>query len=438
MRVTQKNFTTGVIAGFGCPLDKDQVIYFDAKTPGFALRVTSSGAKSFIFQSKLKEQTIRLTIGSPDAWTLKDARTQAARLKIMIDQGIDPRIVKAQKAAADQAARREKKAQEVREVVTVGKAWNDYVDATKSLWGALHLHDHERAMQKGGEQRTRSKLLTEPGALASLADVRLVDLTTERLIAWAKAEGKRRPARARNARTLLSTFLNWCNKHSVYGAIIATNPAQNKEIKRYLGKPAVKNDALQREQLPAWFVAVKQIQNPVISAYLQALLLTGARSNELACLRWVDVDLRWRSMTIKDKIESFRIIPLTPYVAHLMSTLPRRNEWVFSSPTAASGHVEEPRIAHDKACAIAGLDLTLHGLRRSFASLCEWIEAPGGIVSQIQGHKPQGVREKHYIRRPLDLLRVWHTKIEEWILGQARIEFTPQQNQGGLRVIESK
>ena len=50
---------------------------------------------------------------------------------------------------------------------------------------------------------------------------------------------------------------------------------------------------------------------------------------------------------------------------------------------------------------------------------------PGGIAAQIQGHKPQGVREQNYIRRPLDLLRVWHVKIEEWILEQAGIKFVP-------------
>ena len=77
--------------------------------------------------------------------------------------------------------------------------------------------------------------------------------------------------------------------------------------------------------------------------------------------------------------------------------------------------------------------MTLHGLRRSFATLCEWIEMPAGIAAQIQGHKPQGVREQHYIRRPLDLLRMWHVKIEAWILEQAGIQFAPVQ--AGLRVV---
>ena len=41
---------------------------------------------------------------------------------------------------------------------------------------------------------------------------------------------------------------------------------------------------------------MRRIRNPVISAYLQALLLTGARREEMAALRWADVDFQWRSM----------------------------------------------------------------------------------------------------------------------------------------------
>jgi intergrase/recombinase len=57
-----------------------------------------------------------------------------------------------------------------------------------------------------------------------------------------------------------------------------------------------------------------------------------------------------------------------------------------------------------------------------------------GIAVQIQGHKPSGVREKHYIRRPLDLLHMWHVKIEQWILEQAGIEFVPVEK--GLRAVK--
>ncbi|MFZ4534976.1 hypothetical protein [Propionivibrio sp.] len=128
-------------------------------------------------------------------------------------------------------------------------------------------------------------------------------------------------------------------------------------------------------------------------------------------------------------------MPLTPYVASLLFALPRRNQYVFSSTKAAEGRITDPRPSHAQACAVAGLELTLHGLRRSFASLCEWVECPAGISAQIQGHAPQGVREQNYIRRPLDLLRMWHCQIEAWILEQAGIEFIPEK--AGLRVVQS-
>lgn len=47
---------------------------------------------------------------------------------------------------------------------------------------------------------------------------------------------------------------------------------------------------------------------------------------------------------------------------------------------------------------------------------------PVGIVAQIMGHKPSATAEKHYTVRPLDLLRMWHTRYEAWILEQAGIK----------------
>jgi integrase len=118
-----------------------------------------------------------------------------------------------------------------------------------------------------------------------------------------------------------------------------------------------------------------------------------------------------------------------------LTTLQKRGEtwkpshWVFSSQTSDNGRMKEPSIAHRKALSAAGLPpVSLHGLRRSFGSLSEWCEVPVGVVAQIQGHKPSATAEKHYRVRPLDLLRMWHTKIEGWILEQSGIK-QPDQGQ---------
>jgi len=207
-----------------------------------------------------------------------------------------------------------------------------------------------------------------------------------------------------------------------------------RRVMEILPEKKAKNDCLQKEQLTGWFQAVRQL-SPVTAAYLQCLLLTGARREELAGLKWEDVDFRWKSMTIRDKVEGLRVIPLTPYVKHLLKFLPRRNEWVFSSPAAATGRIQDPSIAHRKALLVAGIEgLTLHGLRRSFGSLAEWLEMPAGILAQIMGHKPSATAERHYRIRPLDLLRQWHTKLEEWILEQAGLSM-PEELPAPVRLI---
>jgi intergrase/recombinase len=60
---------------------------------------------------------------------------------------------------------------------------------------------------------------------------------------------------------------------------------------------------------------------------------------------------------------------------------------------------------------------------------------PTGVVAQIMGHKPSAIAEKHYRRRPLDLLRMWHVRIEAWILEQAGVVFDAGAAPG-LRVVK--
>ena len=268
-------------------------------------------------------------------------------------------------------------------------------------------------------------------------NVRLSDLTGIRIAEWLAKEAETRPTRAALAFRLLSVFINWCDSQTEYAGLVPSGACKAQQVRDELpSKNTKEGDSLQREQLVPWFKAVRELTNAVPSAYLQVLLLTGARRRELAALRWVDVDFQWLSMIIRDKVEGERTIPLTPYVAHLLTSLPRRNEWVFSSPTSANGQLAEPTPAHKRALSNAGLpDLTLHGLRRSFGSLAEWTETPAGVVAQIMGHKPSAIAEKHYRRRPIDLLRMWHIKIEDWILEQANIKFEPKPV--GLHVVKT-
>lgn len=439
-------FTAGRIDGFTCEPGKSQSFLWDSAAPGLGVRVTKAGARSFMFQGKLSGATIRLTIGDPKTWDITDAQAEARRLKVIIDNGQDPRQVRADAMEADRASLKAKAAAATaaelkhrRESVTLGMAWPVYIserrNAGRKGWSEWHIRDHENVARRGGQQKVRGKGLTEPGPLASLLDVRLADLTGKRVARWLATESEKRPTQAALAFRLLSVFVNWCESHTEYAGLVPAGACKAQQVRDQMPtKNTKEGDSLQREQVALWFSAVRAMTNPVQSAYLQALLLTGARRRELAALRWEDVNFQWLSMTIRDKVEGERTIPLTPYVAQLLAALPRRNQWVFSSATSANGQLSEPTPGHKRALVAAGLpDLTLHGLRRSFGSLAEWTETPAGIVAQIMGHKPSAIAEKHYRRRPLDLLRMWHTKLESWILEQAEIEFAPVA--AGLRVV---
>ena len=428
------NLTAGAIERLTCPADKQQAFMRDSQAPGLRVRVTAAGAKSFVYEAKLNRQTIRRTIGDVKLWSIEQARTEARRLAVVLDGGQDPREIERQQQAAQAAD----KAAAAAHAVTVGEAWAVYLEARRPHWGERHYSEHLLLVKPGGVASKRAAGgVTAPGILHSLLALALRDLTAPVIEAWAERETKTRPAAARLAWRCLKAFLSWCAEQAEYAPVLASaNPAKTKKAREALGKAGVKQEALLREQLPAWFDAVRQLPNPVLAAYLQTLLLTGARAGEVLALRWDDINTKWRGLTIRDKVEGTRVIPLTPYVWHLLATLPRRNEFVFSSTTAAGGCIVIPRNNHHDACAVAGIDgLTIHGLRRSFKSLTEWLEIPAGVVAQIMGHKPSATAEKHYTVRPLDLLRVHHERIEAWILEQAEVQFDAQAEPGKLRVV---
>lgn len=443
-----QDLTAGLIERLTCPAGKMQVFLRDIKAPGLRVRATAAstknpnGLKAFVYEAKLNRQTIRRTIGDVRVWDIEAARTEARRLAVVVrSDGDDPRELKRKQdeAKADAIVAGAAKIEAAKTAaVSVREVWAIYLAERKPFWSTLHYRDHEKMAQIGGEERKRSKgMMTMAGPLAHFMSMRLADVDGSTVQAWAEREGKARPTRTRLALRILKAFLRWAAAENDYKAIADAAAASGKKTREMAGTSKPKSDYVQREQLSTWFTHIRQIQNPVISAYLQCLLLTGARREELAQLKWADVNFQWRGLTLKDKIEDVRSVPLTPYVAHLLATLPKRNEWVFSSPTSASGRLTEPSIAHRSACAAAGLQVTLHGLRRSFASLCEWLDIPGGISAQIQGHAPQGVREQNYIRRPLDLLRSHHEKIEAWILEQAEVTFDAKAAPGVLRLINA-
>jgi len=420
-------FTTNKIRDLACESGKSQTIYWDSKTLSLGLRVTPTGNRAYIFQTWFNRTNLRLTIGDIETWTLGAAQAEARRLKVLTDQGIDPREERAKAEAKNRASRLKG--------ISGLVVWDEYIKARQHQWGDRHKADHKDMVRKGGEKITRGLKAGQPavkqkGILLDLLSLSINEITRDKVLALIKREVKNRPSRVRLALSALKAFLTWAADQNDYKALVDATACDR--LTKELPPKQAKDDCLQKEQLKTWFDGVKKINNPVISSYLQILLLTGARRNELAALEWADVDTQWHTAMIKDKVEGTRTIPLTPYVELLLNNLKRENKFVFASPTAKSGRLTEPRKAHQVVIEDAGIPhLSIHGLRRSFGTLAEWVECPTGISAQIMGHKPSALAEKHYRKRPIDLLRQWHSKIEKFILDEAGI---PQPKDGAKRL----
>ncbi len=317
MSTNKVPFTAGRVSKFCCEAGKAASFLWDADSTGLGLKAASGGSKNYVLQSRLETgATLRLTIGSTKTWTLSAARDEARRLQTMIDQGIDPRDEKRERIAVAEAKRVEAK----RVAAPALDAWNAYLVARTPRWSPRSLADHQGLSDEGGKPKTRGRKAGEgdttlPGALLPLLALPLEQIDADHVRAWLQDEASHRPTQAMFAFVRLRAFLNWCGDRPEYRGQTHTDACLNRMARDEVPKAQAKDDCLQREQLALWFEHVRKLANPVHSAYLQALLLTGARREELAWLKWEDVDFRWQSLTIRDKVEGERTIPLTPYVA---------------------------------------------------------------------------------------------------------------------------
>ncbi|MCC8400958.1 integrase family protein [Paraburkholderia sp. MMS20-SJTN17] len=417
------NFTTGRVASHACEAGRSQSFIWDSGQPGLGLRATAGGAKAFVYQGKVAGATVRLTIGDPATWSIGKARGEARRLQLIVDAGRDPRI-EAGKVAAGVLAERQRM---TRERATLADGWNAWVEARREKWGAHHLRGVLTATHDGADGAVR-------GPLADLMPLRLAALDKDAIALVLERETHERPARARLCWSYLRTALRWIDEQPEYAGLLPASARSRSIATDHLAKPQAKTDALERGHLAAWFQALDVVPTLSRRVYLAGLLLTGARREELAALRWRDVSLEWHTLSIADKVEDAgRVIPLTPYFQSLLEVLHEQSGGApdaFVFPSTAS-----PNKSLTRVCKVAGVPrVTLHGLRRSYGSLSEWIELPAGVVAQIMGHKPSATAERHYRVRPVDLLRLHATKLERFIVENAGIAFAYPAARGALEV----
>jgi integrase len=339
-------------------------LVWDSAVPGFAVRVTDNGAKTFVLVGRFSSRnpTAR-AIGKVGALSLEDARAKAREWIALVAKGIDP-------AQAQRDAQR----------YTLAAVCEEYL-ARRGR--ELRSIDLIRSML--------TRLVLPYLGPRPIADIRRSDIV--RLLD--RIEDESGPVAANRTCALLGTVMNWyAGRTDDYSSPIIRGMARRREVAR--------DRVLTDEELRAVWSA--PASEPVYTAYIRFLLLTGARRNEVAKLRWSEIaDGEWRLPAQRNKTGLELVRPLSQAALAILGGLPRSGEFVFSrtGATALSG-LSRFKIELDRASGTEGW--VIHDLRRTARSLMSRAGVSSDHAERCLGHVIGGVRgvyDRHLFREEM-------------------------------------
>jgi integrase len=361
---------------------------WDTQLTGFCVRAHPSGRRVYALKYRLGGRIRWYTIGEHgDPWTPEAARREAQRLIGRVAMGDDPATEKQSRST---------------EAFTVARLIELYLaegPATKpekraSSWSvdASCLNRHVRPLVGGRLVRDLTR-----------ADVgRLVRDVREGRTAVDVKTGTRGRAIVRGgegiALRVLQTFramLTWAAEHE--HVVLPENPARGLKLpKRPVVERFLSNaQAAKLFETLARLEAEEEISREHAAIY-RLLLLTGARRNEIAGLRWSELDLeRGRLVLPPDRTKAgeqggSRYITLNSMAAEILGEMPRSNTSPFVFPakrgdgfTRSASKVWRTKVR--PAAELAGI--RIHDLRHSFASFALADGASLVLIGKALGHK---------------------------------------------------
>jgi integrase len=382
-------------------------IHWDEKLAGFGVRITPTGAKSFIFQKRINGKEKRITIGRYGELTAEQARKQAVKLAGQIASGGDP--VAEKKEAGLKA-------------VTLAGVFSDYLNTRKDLKPKT-LKDYERVIGTAFADWRGKPLLSITKDMVGKRHKQLGEQNGE---AWANLS--MRVLRA------LFNFAAGQYEDAQGRSLVADNPVKRLSQTRAWYRVDRRQTVIKVHELKPWFEGVMKLDNKTLRDYLLLMMFTGLRRNEAATLKWSDIDLVGRTLTVQDtKNHQAHTLPLSDYLFDLLNRRKAEadNSFVFPG-TGAGGYIVEPRKQMARVTESSGVQFTVHDLRRTFITLAESLDISAYAVKRLVNHKiGKSDVTAGYIVHDVERLRDPMQKITDYVLKMAGLKAT-------AKVIEMK
>ena len=373
-----------------------QAFYRDSAIPGFGLRVTSGGAKSFIVEKRINGKVKRMTLGRYGNLTVEQARKEAQKVLGKVASGGDPIA--------------EKKELQVKSATLID-VFEDYFTTRKDLKEST-IKDYRRHLN-GSFKDWQNKPVIEISK--DMVEIRHQEL------------GKRSPARANGAMRVLRAVFN----HAIAKfedakgrPIISFNPVDRISQNRAWYKVERRQTIIKAHQLYSWYQATLSLQAETTRDYLHLLLFTGLRRSEASRMKWDDIDFQDKTLVIPEtKNHQPHTLPLSDFLESLLKRRyeARESPYVFPSESE-EGYLKEPKFAVKKVAEESGVPFTLHDLRRTFVTIAESLDIPAYALKKLLNHKDPNDVTAGYIISDVDRLRRPMQKITDFIKEQINIE----------------
>lgn len=360
--------------------------YYDDNLKGFGVRITSGGTRAFFVEKLIKKKLCRITLGRYPELTAEMAKNEAKKLLGQIAMGIDPIA--------------EKRTAQMREV-TLNDVFTDYLQVRKSLKQTTIIN-YKQILNK---------------AFATWGDKPLVSITKDKIAKHHEKLGNAHgEAYANLAMRILRALFNFAAgqyEDSQGKSLITENPVKRLSQTRAWYRIERRQTFIKSHELAPWYEALKQLTNTTLQDYLLLILFTGLRRQEAAMLKWDQIDLKAKTLTVLDtKNHEPHALPLSGFLFELLQLRKanRTNEYVFSG-TGVAGHIVEPRKQMSKITLLSSIHFTVHDLRRTFITIAESLDIPAYALKRLLNHKMSNdvtagyiVADVERLRKPMQLI----------------------------------
>jgi len=355
-----------------------QTTYWDENVPGFGIRISQGGTKSFVVLYGPNRQ--RHTLGRYPTLNLKTARSEAKRLQAELVLGIHKQST-----------------------VTFVEAFEQYLDHCRQKNKPRTVTDYERLF---GRHFKFGKV--------QLRDISRTDIQ-RRL-----DKLKKTPSEQQHAFVALRIFFNWALREE----LIDANPMANM---RKAGKTVARERVLSDQELMQVYEAAREHPYP-FGPIMLLLALLGQRRGEIAGLQWDWIDQAEQTITLPATFTKNKRLHVFPYgnqAAKVFDTLPQMGAYVFPARTEAG------TIFNGWGKCKARFDVqldgvepyTLHDLRRTFSSNLARLGTPIHVTEKLLNHVSgtvSGVAAIYNRHSYMDEMREAVASYEEYLYGLCR------------------